>query len=84
MGLALPDCQVLLSISAELAGQRARHRASVEAGRARDAYERDDGLQQRTGAVYAGLAAAAWGGRWEVVGADVEAGDLAATLTSDW
>jgi dTMP kinase len=80
LGLPAPNCQVLLSVSAELAGQRARHRASVEAGRERDAYERDDGLQQRTGAVYAGLAAAGWGGRWEVVGADVEPGELAATL----
>ena len=52
---------------AELADQRARHRASVDASRERDAYERDAGLQQRTGAVYAGLAAAGWGGRWLVV-----------------
>ncbi|HVQ99027.1 MAG TPA: dTMP kinase [Mycobacterium sp.] len=79
--LPVPDRQLLLDVSAELAGQRARHRASVEMGRARDAYERDDGLQQRTGAVYAGLAAAHWGGRWEVVGADVDPGKLAATLT---
>ncbi len=80
--LPVPNRQLLLDVSVELAGQRARHRASVEAGRARDAYERDDGLQQRTGAVYAGLAAAEWGGRWEVVGADVDPGKLAATLTS--
>lgn len=80
--LPVPNRQLLLDVSVELAGQRARHRASVEAGRARDAYERDDGLQQRTGAVYAGLAAANWGGRWEVVGADVDPGKLAATLTS--
>ncbi|MGC2656115.1 MAG: dTMP kinase [Mycobacterium sp.] len=80
--LPVPNRQLLLDVSVELAGQRARHRASVEAGRARDAYERDDGLQQRTGAVYAGLAAAKWGGRWEVVGADVDPGKLAATLTS--
>jgi dTMP kinase len=79
--LPAPDWQVLLDVSAELAAQRARHRASQEA-RARDAYERDDELQQRTGAVYAGLAAAGWGGRWLVVGADVDAGKLAATLAS--
>jgi dTMP kinase len=83
LGLPVPNRQLLLDVSIELAGQRARHRASVEAGRARDAYERDDGLQQRTGAVYAGLAAAEWGGRWEVVGADVDPGKLAATLTSE-
>jgi dTMP kinase len=47
----------------------------------RDSYERDDGLQQRTGAVYAGLAAAGWGGRWLVVDADVDPVRLAATVT---
>ena len=71
----------LLAVSAELAGQRARSRAESEPGRARDSYERDDELQQRTGAVYAGLAAAGWGGRWLVVDADVDPGGLAATLT---
>jgi dTMP kinase len=75
-----PDWQVLLDVSPELAAQRARSRADIEPGRARDAYERDDELQQRTGAVYAGLAAAGWGGRWLVVDADVDPGRLAATL----
>jgi dTMP kinase len=75
-----PDWQVLLAVSAELAGQRARSRAESDRGRARDSYERDDELQQRTGAVYAGLAAAGWGGRWLVVDADVDPGRLAATL----
>jgi len=79
--LPAPDWQVLLGVSTELAGQRARHRASQDASRARDAYERDNELQQRTGAVYAGLAAAGWGGRWVVVDADVDAGRLAARLT---
>lgn len=78
--LPAPDWQVLLDISVELAGERARHRARHEAGRTRDAYERDDDLQQRTGAVYAGLAAADWGGRWLVAGPDVDATALAASL----
>ena len=52
--LPVPDWQVLLGVSSELADQRARHRASLDASRERDAYERDAGLQQRTGAVYAG------------------------------
>jgi dTMP kinase len=81
LGLPPPDWQVLLAVSAELAAQRARHRAESDPGRARDSYERDDGLQQRTGAVYAELAAAGWGGRWLVVDADVDPGRLAATLT---
>jgi dTMP kinase len=78
--LPAPDWQVLLGVSAELADQRARHRASVDASRERDAYERDAGLQQRTGAVYAGLAAASWGGRWLVVDERVDPGRLAAQL----
>ncbi len=82
LALPSPDWQVLLNVSAELAANRARHRAKSEPGRARDSYERDDELQRRTGAVYAGLAAAGWGGRWLVVDADVDPGPLAATLTA--
>jgi dTMP kinase len=78
-----PDWQVLLDVPPELAGQRARGRADAESGRARDAYERDDELQQRTGAVYAGLAAAGWGGRWLVVDAEVDPGRLAASLVTE-
>jgi dTMP kinase len=77
-----PAWQVLLAVSSELAAQRARHRAESEPGRARDSYERDDELQQRTGAVYDGLAAAGWGGRWLVVDAQVDPGRLAATFTA--
>ncbi|WAC90510.1 dTMP kinase [Mycobacterium sp. Aquia_213] len=80
LGLPAPDCQVLLGVSAELAGERARRRAESDPGRPRDSYERDDGLQQRTRAVYAGLADAGWGGRWLVVDADVDPGRLAASL----
>ncbi|OMC28589.1 dTMP kinase [Mycobacterium colombiense] len=81
LGLPAPDWQVLLAVPAELAGQRARSRAEADPGRARDSYERDDGLQQRTAAVYAGLAAAGWGGPWLSVDADVDPGRLAAMLT---
>lgn len=79
--LPAPDWQVLLDVSVELAGQRALHRAQHEAGRARDAYERDDGLQQRTRAVYHGLAAAGWAGRWSVAAPDADPGTLAGSLT---
>ncbi|ORA07496.1 dTMP kinase [Mycobacterium arosiense] len=81
LGLPPPDWQVLLAVPAELAGQRARSRAESDPGRARDSYERDDGLQQRTAAVYAELAAAGWGGAWLAVDADVDPGRLAAALT---
>jgi dTMP kinase len=80
--LPAPDWQVLLGVPVELADQRARDRARQDASRRRDSYERDNELQQRTGAVYAGLAAAGWGGRWLVVGADVDPGQLAATLVA--
>jgi dTMP kinase len=79
--LPVPDWQVLLGVSTELAGQRARQRAREDVSRSRDAYERDEELQHRTGAVYAGLAAAGFGGRWLVVDADVDPGELAAKLT---
>lgn len=78
--LPAPDWQVLLAVPAELAGQRARSRAQSDPGRARDSYERDAELQLRTGAVYAELAAAGWGGPWLVADADVDPGRLAATL----
>jgi dTMP kinase len=81
LGLPAPDWQVLLNVTAELAGERARSRAERDPTRTRDSYERDDGLQQRTGAVYAELAAAGWGGRWLVVDSDVDPGRLAADLT---
>ena len=56
--LPKPDWQVLLAVPVELAAERAENRARQDADRAKDAYERDDGLQRRTGEVYAALAAA--------------------------
>jgi dTMP kinase len=78
--LPAPDWQVLLDVPAELAAERAEHRANTEADRAKDAYERDDGLQRRTGRVYSGLAAAGWGGRWLVAGPDIDGAALAVEL----
>ena len=78
--LPKPDWQVLLDVPAELAAERAEHRANLEADRAKDAYERDDGLQRRTGEVYAALAAAGWCGRWMKAGPDVNATALATEL----
>lgn len=79
-GLPKPDYQLLLDVSVELADQRARRRAQQEADRARDAYERDRGLQQRTAAAYAALAAANWAGPWRVVPPDSDPVILAAQL----
>jgi dTMP kinase len=83
LGLPQPDRQVLLGVPVELAAHRARQRESVDSDRARDAYERDAGLQQRTAAVYAGLAALSWHGPWTVVGsggADVAVDRLVSEL----
>ena len=80
--LPVPDWQVLLDVPTELAAQRALDRAAQDSDRARDAYERDDGLQQRTSAVYGELAAASWGGPWEVVPPDVDAEALARKVTA--
>jgi dTMP kinase len=80
--LPMPDWQVLLDVPTELAAERANHRAQQEADRARDAYERDDGLQRRTGEVYAALAAAGWCGRWVVAGPDIDPVALAEALTA--
>jgi dTMP kinase len=78
--LPRPDWQVLLHVPTELAAERAERRANTEADRAKDAYETDFGLQRRTGAVYSGLAAAHWAGRWIVADADVNATELAEGL----
>ena len=81
-GLPAPDWQVLLDVPTELAAQRARRREDQDAARTRDSYERDDGLQRRTGEVYRGLARAGFAGRWQVVGPTVDAAALAADLTA--
>lgn len=81
LSLPEPDHQILLAVPVELAASRARHRESNEADRARDVYERDGGLQQRTGEVYADLAAANWHGRWSVAGPDVTPAALAAGIS---
>lgn len=75
--LPVPDWQLLLAVPTELAAARAQHRAATEAGRERDAYERDDDLQQRTSDAYAALAAAEWVGRWAVAGPETSAEQLA-------
>ena len=80
IGLPAPEHQILLDVPVALAAERAERRAASDADRARDAYERDTGLQQRTGAVYAGLAGRDWHGPWSVVGADVDPARLAASL----
>lgn len=81
-GIPVPDHQLYLSVPRALAADRAVHRERTEPGRARDAYESDDGLQARTGEVYAQLAAGCWLSPWTVVdgAGPLDAGALAAAL----
>jgi dTMP kinase len=79
--LPLPDWQLLLDVPAELAADRARNREAGDETRRRDTYERDDGLQRRTGAVYAGLAANGFGGRWRIADQDVDPAAIAALVS---
>lgn len=79
--IPVPDHQLYLAVPRAVAAQRAAHRERTEPGRERDAYEADDGLQERTGAVYAQLAAASWLSAWTVLdGADPDVGAVAAQL----
>lgn len=82
LGLPRADWQILLDVPTEVAAARAERREAQEADRARDAYERDDGLQRRTGEVYRALAGADWCGRWIVTGADADAVELTGKLTA--
>ena len=80
-GIPVPDHQLLVAVPRAVAAARAAHRERTD-GRARDAYEADPGLQERTGAVYAQLAERSWLSPWTVVdGTDaVDAEGLAARL----
>ena len=81
-GLPVPDRHLLLDVPRAVAAQRAAHRERTEPGRERDRYESDAGLQERTGAVYRGLAAAGWLAPWTVLdgAADVAVEALADDL----
>lgn len=66
LGLPKPDLQILLDTPPETASERAKGREEADTARARDRYERDGGLQQRTFEAYHRLAAENWAGRWLV------------------
>ncbi len=63
----VPDRHLLLEVPRAVAEARAAHRSRAEPDREPDRYESDPGLQERTGAVYRGLAAAAWLAPWTVL-----------------
>ncbi len=78
----VPDRHLLLAVPRAVAAQRAAHRERTEPGRERDRYESDAALQERTAAVYRGLAAAGWLAPWTVLdgAAAVDADALADRL----
>ncbi len=76
--LPVPALQVLLRVPVAVAAARAVQRAGTDASRTRDAFERDDGLQARTGAVYEGLAADAWVSPWFVHASGAECATVGA------
>lgn len=78
--LPVPDLQILLDISVDEAGRRVQRRSDGGDGRARDAYERDRDLQQRTAAVYRDLADRSWMSPWKLIQDDPDPGQLAAEL----
>jgi dTMP kinase len=78
--LPVPALQVLLDVPTELAAERARRRGELDAERALDAYERDGGLQHRTGAVYRELAERDWRGPWWTYRSDDGPAELAARI----
>jgi dTMP kinase len=80
LALPRPDLQLYLDVPVALAEQRARGRESEDASRALDAYERDRGLQERTGEVYRQLAAADWMSPWWVLSPDTDPLTLAENL----
>jgi dTMP kinase len=65
--LPVPDAQLLLRVPAEVAEARAEQRERTEAGRERDSFESDGGLQRRCGVVYDELAAADWLSPWHAL-----------------
>jgi dTMP kinase len=81
-GIPVPDHHLLLAVPRAVAEERAAHRERTETGRERDRFEADGDLQERTGAVYAGLAAGSWLAPWTVLdgAAGVDAPALAAQL----
>jgi dTMP kinase len=81
-GIPVPDHQLHLAVPRAVAAARAAHRERTEADRARDAYESDDGLQDRTAAVYAQLAAAAWLSPWTVLDGEADVAAVAARIVS--
>jgi dTMP kinase len=73
-GVPVPDRQILLATSVELAARRARDRAGDQPDRALDRFEADHGLQRRTAAMYRRLAERGYLSPWTVLTPDADGG----------
>ncbi|WP_405485463.1 dTMP kinase [Nocardia sp. NBC_00511] len=78
--LPAPNVQILLDVPVAVAEERARLRGAADTSRALDAYEKDGGLQRRTGSVYRELAETNWHGTWWVHRTGDDPATLAARL----
>ncbi len=72
-GLPVPQLQIYLDVSADLAAYRAMSREQQDRSRTRDAYERDSSLQQATSEAYRALCAMSWRSPWYRCDGDVAA-----------
>jgi dTMP kinase len=66
-GVPVPDLQILLDVPPAVARERALRRADESSERALDNFESDGGLQRRTAAMYAELAAAQYLSPWRIL-----------------
>ena len=66
-GIPVPDHQLLLATTADVAAGRARARAAEQSHRALDTFESDGRLQTRTAAMYRTLAEARYLSEWTVL-----------------
>lgn len=82
-GLPRPDRQLLLATPTELAAERARGRAALDADRALDRFEADAALQRRTGAMYRLLAQQSFLSPWTVLTPDVPPVDVLSDLLGE-
>lgn len=81
-GLPRPDHQLLLGVPPEIAMERAEGRATRDASRAKDAYERDADLQSRVYRSYLDLAESSWLSDWTVADGDEAVATVLSLVTT--
>lgn len=82
LGLPRPNLQILLNTTPDIAGQRAINREQTDASQARDSYESNPSLQQRTAAAYGKLAARNWQSPWLIINPESDQTHVADRITA--